>query len=104
MNTESFSPEELATYATLADIEGISESVVVVQERVADLWGRFDYNSHCINDTISTFSQHLAEEVGQLRTETELMKEALIEVQDSLRQLGMDDMTKRLGDINLLLN
>lgn len=40
---------------------------------------------------------------SELRTEVDSIKGAIIEIQDSLRRLGMDDMQERLGDIQTLL-
>lgn len=40
---------------------------------------------------------------AELRAEVDSIKGAIIEIQDSLRWLGMDDMRNRLGDIQRLL-
>ena len=42
-------------------------------------------------------------EISQMKFELIQIKEALLDIQMTLSSIGLDDMSKRLGDLNLLL-
>lgn len=42
-------------------------------------------------------------EVGELRKEVEQIKDVLLDIQMMLRTLELDDMSKRMGDLDMLL-
>lgn len=61
-----------------------------------------------LSDRVSAFADvHCADvisnEIKFLRHEVSEIKTAIMDVHDMLRSMGMDDMSRRLGDLNLFL-
>lgn len=87
------------------------EDIVYTNELLDSTVSRLNYAEHEYGlaiaelrasvGTIST-SDNFLSMYTELREEIDSIKGAIIEIQDSLRQLGMDDIRNRLGDIQVL--
>lgn len=60
---------------------------------------------HEFEDAVSSIdvSEVVLSRLNYLDDKISWIKDALIEIQDSLRSLGMGDMSERLGDLDVLL-
>ena len=112
MDEQLVARDELATYATLADLGYANERVDELQvrahedrERVAVDFARINGSVEILNDRVLALEcvPTYYSEINRMNDEITQIREALIDIQDSLRRLGMDDMRDRLGDLNLLL-
>lgn len=100
MYDEVVTREDLYGYATLDYVEAITRNV---DERAARTEGDLTYRIREIENRCRGETGYISSELIEIRSEIDNIKEALIDIQDSLRFLGMDDMSKRIGDLNLLL-
>lgn len=106
MDEQLVTRDELATYATLADLGYANEMVDELQVRAHEDRVRVTVDLERINGTVGVLNDRVStyySEINRMNDEITQIREALIDIQDSLRRLGMDDMRDRLGDLNLLL-
>ena len=112
MDEQLVTRDELATYATLADLGYANEMVDELQVRAHEDRVRVTVDLERINGTVGVLKDRVSalecvptyySEINRMNDEITQIREALIDIQDSLRRLGMDDMRDRLGDLNLLL-
>lgn len=97
-------------YATRTDLLETMVSVTSLYDKTSGAINRIDYLESqigcCVREdsvlnipSLSCLERRLClieEEIGNI-------KQALIEIQDGLRCIGMDDMSRRLGDLSLLM-
>ena len=112
MDEQLVTPDDIATYATVADLGYVNGRVDALEVTVAEDRERFAYDRVRINDAFEVLNNTVSaleyrpryyREIDRMSEEISQIKEALVDIQDSLRRLGMDDMSKRLGDLNLLM-
>lgn len=78
---------------------------------VDNISGRLDYIESEFRDFSSNLTGALGaadiyesvSEISQLKDEVRQIKEVLVDVQMMLRTLELDDMSKRMGDLDMLL-
>lgn len=111
MDASLLTREELSLYATLADLEGVRAETSVTSQIVDEVrheisWMRDGYGvafgspNTCATGSIGGSFGYRFEEVERQLTQ---IREALADIQMTLRTLGLDDMSASLGDLNLLL-
>lgn len=66
-----------------------------IEARIAVVSDRAEYGEH--------LDYVLRRDIDRLRDEISEIKTAIMDVHDMLRSMGMDDMSRRLGDLNLFL-
>lgn len=105
MDEQYVTYDDLAGYATMADLGYINERVDDLQMLADEGRDRFVHSNTRVDSIAETLNETVAacSEINRMNDEIAQIKEALIDIQDSLRRLGMDDMSQRLGDLKMLL-
>ena len=92
-------PHEHYEYATVTDCMSNTARVATVEEELYTLRQICDrVDGACISAGMS-----VRERLDSFEYKIDSIREALIDIQDTLRRLGMDDMSERLGDLKVLL-
>ena len=94
-------------YSVDARLRELEERQSVSEARVSTIIEDIGEESFAIrdfarNEAISATSS-VSSELECLHAEIQSIKDAIIDVQDMLRNMGLDDISRRLGDLNLLL-
>lgn len=93
----AYTRAELNECARLTDLESVRSDVLDNSARINFVMGAISHIEPVL-DTASGFADrfaHIENEVGRI-------KEVLVDVQMMLRTLGLDDMSKRVGDLDML--
>lgn len=86
-----------ATRETNTIVDTIGVRLDYIESELRDL-------SSSATGTIRTYNVfEVVSEIAQLKDDIKQIKEVLIDVQMMLRTLGLDDMSKRMGDLDMLL-
>lgn len=86
-----------ATHETNTIVDTIGVRLDYIESELRDL-------SSSVTGTIRTSNVFdVVSEIVQLKDDVKQIKEVLIDVQMMLRTLGLDDMSKRMGDLDMLL-
>ena len=86
-----------ATHETNTIVDTIGVRLDYIESELRDL-------SSSATGTIRTSNVfEVVSEIAQLKDDVKQIKEVLIDVQMMLRTLGLDDMSKRMGDLDMLL-
>ena len=104
----AYTNTELNNYTRLEDFYGVTHAT---NAAVNIIGTRLDYIESEFRDFSSSATGALGvanlyesvSEIAQLRDEVKQIKEVLIDVQMMLRTLELDDMSKRMGDLDMLL-
>lgn len=104
----AYTNAELNNYTRLEDFyRGIyttSSAVDTISGRLDCIESEFRDFSSSVTGTLGTASIYESvSEIEQLKDEVRQIKEVLIDVQMMLRTLELDDMSKRMGDLDMLL-
>lgn len=96
----------------------VVDRLAEIEARIGIVSDRQEYGEHLayvlqrdierLNGCVSEKSNNsdvscLTHELNLLRNEISEIKTAIMDVHDMLRSMGMDDMSRRLGDLNLFL-
>ena len=85
------------TYTTSSAVDTISNRLNCIESEFRDF-------SLSVTDALGTTNIYgSVSEIEQLKDEVRLIKEVLIDVQMMLRTLELDDMSRRMGDLDMLL-
>lgn len=91
--------EEMHNYARMSDLLRVSDTAVSTARETE----RLRYEVGLIVDRSATTSNSVECRFDAIEIELMQIKAVLSELQMTLRTLGLDDMTKHIGDIDLLL-
>ena len=100
----AYTKAELSECARLADLESVRSDVLdnsaridFVEEQGRSIMGAISH----IEPVLDTASG-LADRFTHIENEVRRIKEVLVDVQMMLRTLGLDDMSKRVSDLDML--
>ena len=104
----AYTNAELNNYTRLEDFYRTTHTTSSAVDTIS---GRLDYIESEFRDFSSSVAGTLGmesiygsvPEIEQLKDEVRQIKEVLIDVQMMLRTLELDDMSKRMGDLDMLL-
>lgn len=92
----------------IEDLEARIDAVLARQEFLDSFVHDMQRNTEHLSGYVSTkadahYVVDISSEIEFLRHDVSEIKTAILEIHDTLRAMGMDDMSRRLGDLNLLL-
>lgn len=110
--TAEFTSGELNQYATLTDLANTEYAIGTINSNVSVLNSRLDELTLSYADISGTLGVTygtstypellLIDRVAGIEEEIANLKQVLVDIQMMLRTLGLDDMSKRTGDLNAL--
>lgn len=101
----AYTMEELNEYARLTDLEAVRTDTIANNTRIGLLEEQYDVITGVFSgiEPVLDISSNFLEKFNYIENEVRQVKEVLIDVQMMLRTLGLDDMSKRMGDLDMLL-
>lgn len=87
-----------ATHATNTIVDTIGERLDYIEQEFRDFSSSVAAGTLGAGNICGSIS-----EVEELRKEVEQIKDVLLDIQMMLRTLELDDMSKRMGDLDMLL-